>query len=262
MKYPFFSVVVVSLNAGELMKKTMESILDQTCEDYEIIVKDGLSKDDTLQYVLNNEKIELYSESDTSIYNAMNQAIEYTKGKYVIFMNCGDTFYSNKVLEKIKEYISEEKYGMVYGDYVRNRIDVSQPVVLTPFYMYRKPICHQSVFFNGDLLRKKYKYNEKYKIRADYDLELRLFRKYSNLHCDVKICDYAIGGVSETKKGVEQKRIDRSEIIHNNFSKFERIVFWIRFHITFPKIRGWILSDNNPEIIRKTYQKVVNLINK
>ena len=107
MPEPFFSVIVVSLNAGSLIGNTISSVLSQTCNDYEIIVKDGVSTDDTLKHVPSNARIKVYSEPDKSLYDAMNQAITYSSGRYLIFMNCGDTFASRKVLEEVKNAVKD-----------------------------------------------------------------------------------------------------------------------------------------------------------
>ena len=92
MNKPFFSIVVVSLNAETTIAKTINSVLKQTCEDYEIIVKDGLSKDNTIKNIPQSEKIKVYEKADKSIYDAMNQGIEYANGKFICFLNCGDYF--------------------------------------------------------------------------------------------------------------------------------------------------------------------------
>ena len=85
-KNPFFSIIVVSFNAGQTISNTINSILSQTFHDYEIVVKDGLSKDDTLKCIPKSEKIRVYSQDDCGIYDAMNQAIDLSTGKYVCFL--------------------------------------------------------------------------------------------------------------------------------------------------------------------------------
>ena len=100
----FFSVVVVSLNSGERLKKTLQSILNQTFSDYEVIIKDGGSKDGSLDFLSSEHVLEKYpqirliQEKDRSIYEGMNQAVTYVSGRYVQFLNCGDLFYDDRVL--------------------------------------------------------------------------------------------------------------------------------------------------------------------
>ena len=95
-----FSVIVVCLNAGQKLHDTLESILAQDYKDYEIVVKDGGSKDGSIEKMVQNEAIQLFVENDKGIYDAMNQAVAHAKGEYLIFMNCGDRFHDGTVLSK------------------------------------------------------------------------------------------------------------------------------------------------------------------
>ena len=260
MNEPFFSIIVVSLNAGDLIDLTIKSALCQTYSDYEIIVKDGVSKDDTLKYVPSDDRIKLYSEPDKSLYDAMNQAIAYSSGRYLIFMNCGDTFASEKVLEDVRKAVKDGEYGMIYGDYTRDGVLMKQPESLTRFNMYRTILCHQSVFFNGEILRNQKKYDIKYKILADYDLEQILAKTSNNIHVDTVVCNFLGGGLSETKEGLKQKNKDRRDIIASHYSLLERMKYCVLWKITFPSLRKK-LSESKNEKVRKKYQSLVNRIN-
>lgn len=109
-----FSIIVVCLNPGEKLNQTMESILSQTCQDFEVIVKDGGSRDGSVEKLsksfgnLESRHIRLYVEKDSGIYDAMNQAVSHAEGEFLIFMNCGDVFFDEEVLEKIEQYIEAE----------------------------------------------------------------------------------------------------------------------------------------------------------
>ncbi|MBO6298375.1 MAG: glycosyltransferase, partial [Lachnospiraceae bacterium] len=70
-----FTIIVVSLNAGEELKKTVDSVLTQTYKDYEILVKDGGSEDGSTELLPENERIRIITQPDCSIYDAMNQAV-------------------------------------------------------------------------------------------------------------------------------------------------------------------------------------------
>ncbi len=109
-----FSIIVVCLNAGERLRRTVESIRRQTEQDYEIVIKDGISTDETTTQFLDaleqagesDPRLRVYrQEKDTGIYDAMNQAVEYAGGEYILFLNCGDSFYDDQVLAKVREQI-------------------------------------------------------------------------------------------------------------------------------------------------------------
>ena len=260
MSEPFFSVIVVSLNAGSLIGLTVRSALSQTFDDYEIIVKDGKSTDDTLAHIPQDNRIKIYSEADKSLYDAMNQAISYSSGRYLIFMNCGDTFASETVLDDVRKAVKDGDYGMIYGDYKRDGIVKKQPENLTRFNMYRTILCHQSVFFNGRILRDKKKYDTRYKILADYDLEQDMAKTSDHIHVDTVVCNFLGGGLSETKEGLKQKNKDRKDIIASHYSVPQRMRYCVLWHLTFPLIRRK-LSESKNEKVRERYQSLVNRVN-
>ena len=137
-----FSIIVVCLNAGEKLHKTIDSILQQTEQDYEIVVKDGGSSDNSLQQLPADERIHIYEEKDTGIYDAMNQAIRHAVGKYVFFLNCGDYFYDASVLGQVKAQIQEagkSEKAIFYGNICENLTGamVASNPVIDDFACYR-----------------------------------------------------------------------------------------------------------------------------
>ena len=119
------SVITVCYNAEKEIEKTIKSVLKQTYMDYEYIFIDGKSKDNTLEvinrYIPEFEKkgirIKLVSEEDQGIYDAMNKGVKHASGEWINFMNAGDCFHDEYVLEKIAEHLSEED-DVVAGEYV------------------------------------------------------------------------------------------------------------------------------------------------
>lgn len=106
----FFSLITVCLNPGDKLRGTLESALKQTCGDFELIVKDGGSSDGSLEKnreLLKDPRIRVFTEKDTGIYDAMNQAVSHAEGQYIFFLNCGDTLYDETVLEKVKKAAEE-----------------------------------------------------------------------------------------------------------------------------------------------------------
>ena len=84
-----FSIITVCLNAGNDLLETVESTLKQSYDEFEIIVKDGFSKDCSIEKLPQNKKVCVYQEKDKSVYDAMNQAIAYATGDYCLFINEG-----------------------------------------------------------------------------------------------------------------------------------------------------------------------------
>ena len=112
-----FSIITVCFNAGEKLKNTLENILAQTYGDFEIIVKDGGSTDKSLESIPEDSRIKVFSEKDKGIYDAMNIAVSQASGDYVIFMNCGDSFYDENVLKNAAVNMSDKPDSKIYyGD--------------------------------------------------------------------------------------------------------------------------------------------------
>lgn len=261
MSTPFFSIITVSFNAENIIYKTIQSALNQTFKDFEIIVKDGKSRDNTINSIPKDEKIKVFSESDNGIYDAMNRAIEISSGKYLIFMNTGDLFADENVLEKIYNEI-EDNEDIIYGNYIVGD-NIHQPTnKITDFYLYRTPLCHQSIFFKKELFQKLGLYDCKYKILADYDFTLKARMSGAKFkYTDTAICKYLGGGVSETKEGNVIKEKERKDILKKNFPLVSRLRYDIFLILSFRKFRIWLISGHSPEWFKKFYFKLVNKIN-
>lgn len=101
------SVITICFNAEKEIGKTVKSVLNQSFDDYEFIIVDGMSNDGTLNVVNDiikyypNKKVRIISEPDRGIYDAMNKGLKMASGEWVCMMNSGDCFASNNVLKEI-----------------------------------------------------------------------------------------------------------------------------------------------------------------
>lgn len=263
---PFFSIITVSFNAEKHIKETVVSTLEQDFDDFEIIIKDGLSKDATLEQIPGDPRIKVYSCADTGIYNAMNQAVGYSTGKYLIFMNCGDIFNSSDVLSKVHDFIvsGNIKEGIVIGDCHSKDMYKYQNGCTKRFKQYRcSGFVHQSMFFSKEVFEKLGSYDESYKVYADFELFMRTYDSGMGIYyIQYPICNYMGGGFSaqkDTKKLLDE---DKKRIRKKYFTLFERIKYFTMFHATFPALRNFCESDSSPIFLRKLYRNFSNLFNK
>ena len=97
------SIITITFNAEKTLRRTMESVANQTCRDYEHIVIDGASRDRTLAIARSYEGVRILSEPDRGLYDAMNKGIAMARGEYLLFLNAGDTFSGPEVLEAYAE---------------------------------------------------------------------------------------------------------------------------------------------------------------
>lgn len=270
-----FSIITASFNPGEKLLFTINSILEQEFRNFEIIVKDGgstdgavekLQQEKAVQEATARRRLKLIIKPDKNVYDGMNQAIEECQGEYVLFLNCGDRFHDDKVLERAAKIIgaetdseagrkrdvlndnAEDKPVIYYGNTYCMRTDVmvhSAPKI-TGFTCFRNIPCHQSCFYDRRLFQEK-KYDIDLKIRADYDHFLWCFypggAKFRYL--DFVVSDYEGGGISETK---ENRRTDKAEhelVIRRYMKKGEILKYKGIMLLTLAPLRRWVAESSS-----------------
>lgn len=235
-----FSVVTVCYNAGQALLDTVEKTLEQTCTDFEIIVKDGLSTDGSVEKLPRDPRIQVVRSKDAGIYDAMNQAVAASSGEYIIFMNCGDWFYSPEALQAVSDSI-DETYGQVYYGRVYNRLEkhVSDyPREITRLTCFRTMICHQATVYAAKLLKER-GYDLSYRILADKEMLMYLVceKKIRPIYVDAVIADYEGGGESSKKKHAEQNARDTKRMLDRYYPKSEQLRYRAMMALTMPKLR-------------------------
>lgn len=180
MDFPLISIVTVSFNAVSVIEKTILSIINQTYPNIEYIIIDGGSTDGTVDVIKKySDKVAYWvSEPDKGIYDAMNKGIARATGKWINFMNTGDTFHDENVVSSLFENDeNNESYMAIYGNteyvYSRKKIIIKQ---LSDKQHKIMPSCHQSIFCLTKEM-KDHGFNLKYKIAADFDFFYSLYKK-------------------------------------------------------------------------------------
>lgn len=226
-----FSIVIVCLNPGKKLLSTVESILSQQYGNYEIIVKDGGSGDGSLRTLPSDSRIRVLEGKDAGIYDAMNQALAAVSGRYVLFLNCGDTLHDGQVLARMEKEIEGKRKGgpeeeglsrrerlrIFYGNQynVRQKCVVYSAPEVNDFTCYRNVPCHQVCFYDVRLFEER-AYDTKYRVRADYEHFLYCIyeKKAEAVYAELTVADYEGGGFSET---AENRRISAKE--HREIAK-------------------------------------------
>lgn len=193
------SIITVNLNNKSDLKITIDSIKSQSFKDFEYIIIDGGSTDGSLEVIKQNSDIVDFwiSEPDQGIYDAMNKAINIAVGEYCFFINSGDYLYSNDILLKI--FNKGIEADLIYG----NVIFALHDVIYDGFFDYTKflykNICHQSIFYKRKVLLENNLFDTKYRLLADYVLNIQLFiNDFKIYYIDEIISVYQGGGQSET----------------------------------------------------------------
>lgn len=219
-KQPRITVITVCRNSSKLLEHTIQSIISQDYSNFEFIIVDGDSTDNTLEVIKKYEKkIDKWvSEADKGIYDAMNKGVRMAIGDYCIFMNAGDAFASSGVLSQV--FSEPIEADVIYGDVIKTdkNGNILKKQAEAPHNAHRMYFCHQSAFTRTDCLR-DYPYDTKYTMSADFKLYKTLWKKgkkFKQIHIPISIFD--TNGVSNT---------NRSEGLAQNIAIISEVDDWI-----------------------------------
>lgn len=202
-----FTVVTAVFNAEDVIEKTIKSVLNQTYTPYEYLIIDGKSSDKTVEIIRKYSKhfeeknitLKIVSEKDNGIYNAMNKGIDLAEGDFISFLNAGD-WYELDALENINKFYEEDRFDLTYGGLhyvnpngtITNKMSKNDEKGIVTSRHWN----HPSMFMSTKLY-KKYKFNEKFRAYADFDLYLKMRKKGVKIRViDKVITNFVADGVS------------------------------------------------------------------
>ncbi len=233
-----FSIIVVSLNTKEKFKKTIQSILNQSIKNYEIIVIDGKSNDGTKEIIskYNKDIKKKLIQKDKGIYYGMNRGIKLASNKWLIFLNSGDIFYSSNTLKKLSYHLKKNREAdVIIGNskikkkkffYKKKYTKINKKSLISCF-------SHQSCAIKTSL-HKKNLFKTKYKITADFNFFKDLLKKnvkfnYINDIISISEAD----GLSDKKRFLalaEFYQINKSnQFINFKFFRYSMIYIYFLF---------------------------------
>lgn len=213
------SVITVNYNNCRGLEKTLKSVFEQKFRNYEHIVVDGASDDDSKEVLLKYQEYLSFwvSEADNGIYHAMNKGIKAAKGEYLLFLNSGDYLYNNRVFERVYKDLSGcDIHIGAQLNLSSNSYDITyapKPESLTTLFFYDGTINHQSTFIKKNLFEKYGLYDENLRIVSDWKF---FFKVICLEDCNVTttkdiISCFEPGGISRTNE--ELRQIERKAVI-------------------------------------------------
>ena len=185
------SIITATFNSAKTLKDTIQSVLRQTNKDFEYLIIDGGSTDETIDIVKSYEsefsgRLKWVSENDQGIYDAMNKGIKMASGDVVGILNSDDYFTSDDILQTVDNAFKSHEIDAIYGDihFIRD----GNPQKCVRYYSSRmfRPFwlrfgfmpAHPSFYCKREVFEKAGLYSLDYKIGADYEMMVRLFKKY------------------------------------------------------------------------------------
>lgn len=202
-----YSIVISTFNSAMTLKECLDSVLNQSYKDLEILVSDGASTDKTREIAesFNDSRIKFFSEPDKGVYFAMNKAVKRASGEWLMFLGSDDALYSDNVLEEMKEYLDKTNERIVYGDvkivgdahWIKDGEVYRGETPLTMLFVDN--ICHQAICYSREVFNDHIQYNTNYTICADYDLNLFFASRYELKYVPIILSSFRTGGLSSVR---------------------------------------------------------------
>lgn len=226
------TIITITYNAEKVLERTLKSIFSQTNQNFEYLIIDGASKDNTIQIAKSFGVKNIVSESDKGIYDAMNKGLNLANGEFVWFMNAGDQLHDNEVVEKLFEQFKLQ--GDIYYSDTLIVNELNEPLGLrsenTPHklpktliwqdFKYGMLVCHQS-FIARKAICQPYLLNHYYS--ADIDWEINCLKaSKKTIYLSFILSKYLTGGFSV--KNLKASLVDRFKIITKHFGYFTSLI--------------------------------------
>lgn len=215
------SIITINYNDSIGLKKTMVSVHNQTWKEFEYVIVDGNSKDNSVEVIKSFEFDNLIwvSEPDSGIYNAMNKGIKMASGSYLLFLNSGDCLYSNITLENCIPHL-DLSYSFISGHlhYLdkQNKSQIKKhPKDLSFSNLVGKSVAHPSTFIKNEMFKKYGLYNESYKIVSDWEFFLKALglNGESFKSIDVVVSDFDNLGISSNSDNLKIIEAERESVL-------------------------------------------------
>jgi glycosyltransferase involved in cell wall biosynthesis len=235
---PKFSIITITYNAASVIEPTLASVAAQTYRNFEYLLIDGGSSDDTVAKAQASgiEFAHIVSERDNGLYDAMNKGIKLAKGDYLCFLNAGDAFHSSDTLDKIVAAIPDSTSlpDILYGEtaevdenrnFVRmRRLQAPEKLHWTSFKQGML-VCHQAFYARRDLVPM---YDLKYRLSADVDWCIKIMKRSENMvNVGFTVVDYLQNGLS--LQNHRASLIERFKIMCKHYGLFSTVGHHIWF---------------------------------
>ena len=241
-----FSIITASFNSQNGISNCLSSILNQNYSNFEIISIDGKSNDNT-SYIINNmlrNSDKKVFEIDHGIYDALNKGIKISTGDIIGVLHSDDVYASNNILQLVADKFIETNCDVLYGDlnFIKNGKIVRQ-WKSNKFKLFLLKIGwmppHPTLFIKKDVFEKYGLYNIDFKISADYDYILRIFKiKSLNFqYIPFVITNMSMGGISTSGfRNLFLKSIEDFKIIKKHNLIYPLFVLFLKISLKFPQI--------------------------
>jgi glycosyltransferase involved in cell wall biosynthesis len=280
------SVIIPAYNASKFIREAINSVLNQTYKDYEIIVVDGRdgSTDNTREIVAEyGDAVRYFRQENTGLSDARNKGVLNSRGEYIAFLDSDDLWFENKLALQVKFLDSHRDVGLVFSDsWFKVYGDATvkkQRLVGRRFFQIAKPyrgevLCQLfvvnfipalTVLVRKECLLNAGLFKEEYDSAEDYDLWLRVSRVFKVDYIDEPLAIYRLRGDSLVLKIdrlfsnlilIKKKVLESEPQLLKRFSRKEMDKIFYRFH---SRLGNYFLFNDKHEKARREYREYLNL---
>lgn len=222
------SIITINRNNAAGLEKTMLSVVSQTFKEFEYIVVDGASTDDSVEVIKRlapqfGERLKWISEPDKGIYNAMNKGMKMASGDYIQILNSADCLAADKVVEcMLAELEKNNNPSILYGNMIKcfpnghKVIDKSfEGQQITMLGMFTGTLNHNPAYIRRDLFEKYGCYDENLKIVSDWKwyLQAIILGDEKPQYVDMDVTLFDMTGISENADSKEKIKRERKAVL-------------------------------------------------
>ena len=237
------SIITVCYNSEKTIEKTIKSVLSQNYKNYEYIIIDGGSTDNTIKIIDKyKKKIDIFkSEKDRGIYDAINKGIKYSTGSVISILHSDDVFYDKLTINKvISNFKSNQKIDCLIGNTVIVKNDSKKKLRNYKANFFKNWMLyfgfsppHPSTFFKQKIYQKYGLYNDKYKIAGDFEFFVRIFLKKKILFKIVNKNFILMKSGGRSSASLKSNFISSNEIV-KSFKDNNLYTNWLLVILRFP----------------------------
>lgn len=214
------SIITINYNNAEGLQRTLESIKIQKYKNYELLLIDGNSTDNSVE-IIEKFGYKYVSEPDNGPFDAMNKGIKKATGDYCIFMNSGDSFYDETVLTQfVTAQPTKDIYTGIAAEHLCGNIHNWTPAIeeeLSMRFFYRHTLSHQASFIKTSVIKSNL-YDTKFKIVSDWKffMKVLLLQGATYEPLSFTVCNYMDGGIS---RNAEKAFAEREKVLEELFGQ-------------------------------------------
>jgi glycosyltransferase involved in cell wall biosynthesis len=263
---PLVSIVINCYNGEKYLRQSIESILDQSYQNLELIFWDNHSTDQSKNIIksYDDKRIKyFFSQNHSTLYQARNLALKECKGDFISFLDVDDYYLKDRIVKQLL-YFKDQKVGVIYSNYYRYYEDINKKKILTnkmlPSGNLTKYILEESqISFMTVMIRKKsleslqFNFDQKYSIIGDYDLLYRLSFNWDFYYIKEPLAVYRIHDDNFSKNSI--LFIDELKDWYNkNYSSFVNKKNYIYKKIIFFQALEYLSKKNILKFFKKFWK--------